>query len=479
MGETMYYNLKTYRDESGKVLGYELCEVVKKEDGKYYRTSDKNLKFPQAKVKATVAKYPDRFCNLKITSDGRLIETGKSSEESSSSSSNAKGYIGVTPMNWRDKLVFNVNGNEVMKIDRNFIKWLNEKLGVHSKNFKLRINSYIPYATLQYQAQELGKRKSLLVNNDRVVVGVNEAIGEVLVLSSLPVYLENKGSYHDDGLFQGVKFKSVELNTVSMTPNSNCHSMFRKCGIALVTLNSLNASYIKDFSYMFEGAICNQVSFFGIDTRSAEHMGSMFSSATIDKLYLTNLNTSNVKNMDNMFYKANIGLMDMRGLQTSRCEVFRKMFEGYRSASRELDVSTIDTSNAYDASEMFKNARVIIRGTERLDFGMANTVDSAFENTYLQTGDFRNMRLDNARYANNLFKGCHIRGGMSLPRVTSGGVTTADKMFYGCDVSGGIDMSNFEITKYMSHNDFCANMNGKLVCKNFEFENGRVVKKVQ
>ena len=179
----------------------------------------------------------------------------------------------------------------------------------------------------------------------------------------------------------------------------------------LIDLDSFDAKYAKDMSYMFAGlrsysniktenlnaqSVTNMrgifrdnhrmsdISMAGFNTENVTDMSEMFSGMSkVINIMLDNFNTRNVENMGEMFKDCSvIKLLDLSHFNTAKVTNMNSMFSGANEL-RVLNISNFDTSKVTDMAYMFYQ----VHGITSLGLGNFNT-----ENVTTMEGMFAEMK---------------------------------------------------------------------------------------
>ena len=179
----------------------------------------------------------------------------------------------------------------------------------------------------------------------------------------------------------------------------------------LIDLDSFDAKYAKDMSYMFAGlrsysniktenlnaqSVTNMrgifrdnhrmsdISMAGFNTENVTDMSEMFSGMSkVINIMLDNFNTGNVENMSEMFKDCSvIKLLDLSHFNTAKVTNMNSMFSGANEL-RVLNISNFDTSKVTDMAYMFYQ----VHGITSLGLGNFNT-----ENVTTMEGMFAEMK---------------------------------------------------------------------------------------
>ena len=143
----------------------------------------------------------------------------------------------------------------------------------------------------------------------------------------------------------------------------------------------------------------------------------------LTSLDLTGLDTENATDMNNMF-RNSFGLpeLDVSKLNTANVTDMSYMFAGCSQLKR-LDVSGFKTENVTDMGEMFFNCMAI----KSLDVSGFNT--------------------EKVTDMNKLFDGCHQLTALDVSGFKTGNVTDMNYMFFDCDQLTTLDLSGFKTEK--------------------------------
>ncbi len=255
--------------------------------------------------------------------------------------------------------------------------------------------------------------------------------------------------YADD-----IESAEIRLSGVTMMGN-----FFTDCyNLKSVDFSKLDASKVKDMSYMFIGDFekveyneaLTELDMSGLDTSSLENMEGMFQGCTkLKTLKLDGFNTQNVTKMGGLFADCeSLQSLDLRSFNTGNVSEMAGMFWGCKSL-KSVDLSSFDTSKV--AGPM--SVRVSMYE------GMGHMFDGCSSLISLDLSNFNTEKVGDMEY---MFRNCSSLVSLNLssfnPKslwtgftqmmgsdwVNSGGCRG---MFIGCAKLVKLDLSGFDLIK--------------------------------
>lgn len=193
----------------------------------------------------------------------------------------------------------------------------------------------------------------------------------------------------------------------------------------LIDLDSFDAKYAKDMSYMFAGLRSySNIKTENLNAQSVTNMRGIFrDNHRMSDISMAGFNTENVTDMSEMFagnYEI-IGL-DLSAMNTKNAKTMKGMFKGINKLG-VLKISNFDTSNVTDMSEMFS--------------GMSKVINIMLDN--FNTGNVENM--------GEMFKDCSVIKLLDLSHFNTAKVTNMHSMFSGANELKNLNISNFDTSK--------------------------------
>ncbi len=145
------------------------------------------------------------------------------------------------------------------------------------------------------------------------------------------------------------------LNTSNVTDMS---WMFNGAVIEELILTSFDTSKVEDFSVMFEGARAKTIDVSTFDTSSGVYFGGMFRATLPETLDLRHFDTSNAEILTEMFAGSKVKTLDLRHFDTSNTRFMNLMFS--EAEATTIDISRFNFGNVYDVSAMFAGAKNLL-----------------------------------------------------------------------------------------------------------------------
>ena len=193
----------------------------------------------------------------------------------------------------------------------------------------------------------------------------------------------------------------------------------------LIDLDSFDAKYAKDMSYMFAGLRSyRNIKTENLNAQSVTNMRGIFrDNYLLSDFSLEGFNTENVTDMSEMFagdYEI-IGL-SLVSMNTKNVKTMKGMFKGVNKVG-VLKIDNFDTSNVTDMSEMFS--------------GMSKVIN-------IMLGNFNTGNVDNM---SEMFKDCAAIKTLDLNHFNTSKVTNMNSMFSGANELRVLNISNFDTSK--------------------------------
>jgi hypothetical protein len=145
------------------------------------------------------------------------------------------------------------------------------------------------------------------------------------------------------------------LNTSNVTDMS---WMFNGAVVEELILTSFDTSKVEDFSAMFQGSRAKTIDVSTFDTSSGVYFTQMFDNTFAEDINLRHFDVSNAKNLNNMFSRSKFKNLDLRHFDTSKTEFMSNMFADCEATS--IDISRFNFSNVSDISGMFAGAKNLL-----------------------------------------------------------------------------------------------------------------------
>ena len=175
----------------------------------------------------------------------------------------------------------------------------------------------------------------------------------------------------------------------------------------LIDLDSFDAKYAKDMSYMFAGLRSySNIKTENLNAQSVTNMRGIFrDNQRMSDISMAGFNTENVTDMSEVFagnYEI-IGL-DLSTMNTKNVKTMKGMFKGANKIDI-LNIANFDTRNVVDMSEMFS--------------GMSSVVE-------IKLGNFNTSNVENM---SEMFKDCTAIKALDLNHFNTSKVTNMNSMF--------------------------------------------------
>jgi len=145
------------------------------------------------------------------------------------------------------------------------------------------------------------------------------------------------------------------LNTSNVTDMS---WMFNGAIVEELILTSFDTSKVEDFSVMFEGARAKTIDVSTFNTKSGVNFGGMFRATLPETLNIKHFDTSNAEILTEMFAGSKVKTLDLRHFDTSKAHFMNLMFS--EAEATTIDISRFKFGNVYDVSGMFAGAKNLL-----------------------------------------------------------------------------------------------------------------------
>lgn len=193
----------------------------------------------------------------------------------------------------------------------------------------------------------------------------------------------------------------------------------------LIDLDSFDAKYAKDMSYMFAGLRSYQnIKTENLNAQSVTNMRGIFrDNQRMSDISMEGFNTENVTDMSEMF-AGNYEIIgtNLAAMNTKNVKTMKGMFKGINKLG-VLKIDNFDTRNVVDMSEMFS--------------GMNKVINIMLGN--FNTGNVENM--------SEMFKDCTAIKLLDLSHFNTAKVTNMNSMFSGANELKTLNISSFNTSK--------------------------------
>lgn len=181
-------------------------------------------------------------------------------------------------------------------------------------------------------------------------------------------------------------------------------------------------------------------------TEGAEEMSCLFAGCiSLEELDVSSLDTSNVTDMSNMFYDCGFTGLDVSSFDTSKVTDMHGMFADCYLLS-ELDLSGFDTSNVTNMRGMFQGCRSLT-SMDLSGFNTSNVTDMGLmfdECRSLVSVNVSGFDTSNVTDMGLMFYECRNLTDVDVSGFNTANVINTNNMFFGCVKLNGLDLSNFD-----------------------------------
>lgn len=234
--------------------------------------------------------------NLKLTSDGRLIDTYRNN--SKSSSNELKNIIGRAKILCWEVKRLESSGGQVILIQN-----------------KHKYILYIPD-----DVEELNS-----IEGEELISQIDKLEGEIKVLGG-------RGLNNVHGMFEYTKFSEFDLSKFEAHGIYDMSSMFKYSKAESLNLSGLDTSRVVNVTKMFSSMYIKELDLSGFDMSRVINAQNMFTNSNIIKLKLNELNLYTVKSMKQAFFNTTI--------------------------IEDLDMSTLKLNEECDVKDIFKYSNI-------------------------------------------------------------------------------------------------------------------------
>lgn len=182
------------------------------------------------------------------------------------------------------------------------------------------------------------------------------------VICDNPAITDMRGMFWDARsneleIIQNKPRSAVELilNTSNVTDMS---WMFNGAVIEELILTTFDTSKVTNFSDMFAGARAKTIDVSTFDTSSGVYFGGMFRATLPETLDIRHFDTSNAEILTEMFAGSKVKTLDLRHFDTSKAHFMNLMFS--EAEATTIDISRFNFGNVYDVSGMFAGAKNLL-----------------------------------------------------------------------------------------------------------------------
>ncbi|WP_172145816.1 cell wall-binding repeat-containing protein [Bifidobacterium panos] len=194
---------------------------------------------------------------------------------------------------------------------------------------------------------------------------------------------------------------------------------------AIVHLDRVNTSNVKDMSFMFAGCTSlASLDLWNFNTVKVTNLSNMFDGCkSLTSLNLSSFNTSKVTDMEFMFRGCELLMsLNLQNFNTFSVENMSYMFAGCKQLS-SLGLLRFNTSSVADMSEMFSDCR-----------SLTSLNLSSFDTSLVEKMD-------------GMFRGCHSLVSLNLSNFSTPNVTDISQMFFECKQLSSLNLASFNTAR--------------------------------
>ena len=212
--------------------------------------------------------------------------------------------------------------------------------------------------------------------------------------------------------FEKIRSKALLLNLVQYSDNDF---------LVINTYDSIKGEQLVVYSYKeiclgelkivlggmshFQKTDFTSIDLHNVNTSEIRIAVAMFEDCKAKNIDVSTIDTSNMVTMGYMFRGVQLSTtLDLSNFKTNKLIDMIGMFEGAKL--KELKLDKFDTSNVIDMHEMFRDAKI-----SNLDLSMFNTenvkeMDSMFRNADIEYIDMSNFKISSNTSTAHMFEGC-------------------------------------------------------------------------
>lgn len=178
-------------------------------------------------------------------------------------------------------------------------------------------------------------------------------------------------------------------------------SLFNRVKTKYLELQTLDVSKVTNFSWMFRDSTIKELDISNFNTISGENMEAMFCNLKTDNLNLSSFNTSNVKSMAHMFSMCSAKVLNLSSFDTSKVTNMLHMFDS--CYSKDIQVSTFDTSKVTNMKWMFYKCNLKKLDLSSFTTESLDTVEGMFRLSKIEELDLSHFTLTDKIYCKDMF----------------------------------------------------------------------------
>lgn len=216
-----------------------------------------------------------------------------------------------------------------------------------------------------------------------------------------------------------------------------------------VDIRHFNTKNVKDMSHMFDGCANLRIINFGSSfiTPSVEDMSYMFNRCEYLKSIDAKFDTTLVKNMSFMFKGcASLESLNVDTWNTSQVKNMSHMFD-YCQRLKFLDLSNFDASNVENMAAMFNTCYSLTKVILMSNTQKCKSMEFMFAGcTNLKSIDLSTVDTRNVKDMSNMFWECvHLQTVIFGDHFDTSNVENVRGMFLNCVSLVGLDLSKFDV----------------------------------
>lgn len=213
-------------------------------------------------------------------------------------------------------------------------------------------------------------------------------------------------------LFEYTYIDKIDANNLDVSNVTDGSYMFYSCANSTeINVSQWNTSKIKYFDKMFSN--CQSLAFLDVnnwDMISGCSLNGMFSYSGITDIDLSKWDTSNISNLSNLFFNCTkLKQIDLHTWNTKSVSTCYWLFRGC-SSLEFINIDGWNTCNVYDMDRMFGECSklITIKGLNKLNTSNVQFMQLMFiSDTSLKSLDLSSFDTQNCIDTSQMFRGCY------------------------------------------------------------------------
>ncbi len=261
-----------------------------------------------------------------------------------------------------------------------------------------------------------------------------------------------------NAMFKNSKVSEIDVTGFDTSSVINMGSMFMNMdGLSTLDIHNFDTRKAEDMSYLFSGLkniTAHPIVGANFQTGALKNMKGMYRnySNNLTTIDLSTYDTTNVTDMSELFYEnPQLTSVNINGFVTDKVTTFSHMFDGCSGIRTIPEVATFNTGSATDMSYMFRGMNLDSLDLSGFNTEQVRSIANMFAGTTmgqdLDFSSFNTPALTNVGTAFANFKTPHK---LDLHTFNTENVTLFEYMFKGLEAPY-LDISNFDLSKSNNH----------------------------